>query len=229
MWKKSVFSKNLSLTKPFFERMGVEQPQYGVVLKNMFNDILDFVFCNPAKRKIDVPTKSMPVLNAMKHGGIFLTAHYGNHELLGYKLAEFGLPLIAAAQEQKPAIFNKWLQKKRSFKGKCYAKKVDSQRLLEFIDDGGLFAILADQRGRSDCIGEFLGVETHCNPLPAFILEHRPNTPIFCGCLRDDTLLVEKISADDFYAYYHSWLEHLILKRPEKWYGWFHNRFQSSL
>ena len=213
------------LTKPFFDKMGIKQPQYTAVLKNMFSDVSDFIFCNPANQKIDVDKKSIPILEKMKHGGIFLTAHYGNHELLGYKLVELGLPLRAAAQEQKPAIFDKWLQKKRSFKGKCFAQKVDSKRLMDFIDDGGLFAMLADQRGRSDCMDKFLGLEVHCNPLPAFILEHRPNTPVFCGCLKEDTLFVENIPADNFYAHYHSWLEHLILKKPAKWYGWFHNRF----
>ena len=229
MWKLSVFSKNLRLTKPFFEKMGAKQPEYNNVLKNMLGDVFNFVFCHPSKNQITVAQESVCALEEMRHGGIFLTAHYGNHELLGYKLAEFGLPLNAVAQEQNPAFFDRWLQKKRTFKGKCFAKKIKPQRLLKFMDNGSLLGMIADQRGRSDCAGEFLGVNVHCNPLPIFILKHRPNTPVFCGCLRGTTLFLEKIPAQNFYAHYHSWLEALILKNPEKWYGWFHNRFHSSL
>ena len=227
MWKQAVFSRNLLLTKPFFEKAGAVQPRYNAVLKNMIGDVLRFVFCNPAKEKITVAQNS--VLEEMRSGGIFLTAHYGNHELLGYKLAELGLPLNAVAQEQKPTFFDKWLQKKRSFKGKCFAQKVQPQRLLEFIDNGGLFAMLADQRGRSDCISEFLGAQVLCNPLPSFILEHRPSTQVFCGHIEQSTLFLKKIPAQNFYAHYHSWLENLILENSEKWYGWFHNRFQVDL
>ncbi|MCL2283099.1 MAG: hypothetical protein FWC26_07260 [Fibromonadales bacterium] len=214
------------MTKPFFEKMGAKQPKYIAVFKNMLGDVFEFVFANPFKKKIAVDASSVAVFEEMRHGGIFLTAHYGNHELLGYKLAELGLPLNAAAQEQKPAFFDKWLQKKRTFNGKCFAQKVNSSHLLELMDSGALFAMLADQRGRSDCKGEFLGAEVHCNPLPNFILEHRPNTSVFCGHIRQTTLFLKKIPSQNFYAHYHSWLESLILENPAKWYGWFHNRFE---
>jgi KDO2-lipid IV(A) lauroyltransferase len=174
----------------------------------------------------------------MRSGGIFLTAHYGNHELLGYRLAEQGLPLNAAAQKQKPEFFDKWLQKKRAFKGKCFAKRMETQNIIEFIKDNGLFALLADQDFRKpvpnsiekECNGEFLGLRVRCNPLPAFILEHCPNTPVFCGYLQQNyniqTLFLKKIPAQNFYTHYHLWLEKLILKNPAKWYGWFHGRFK---
>jgi len=218
---------------------------YGDVLKNMLKDVFDFVFRHPSniffKKNVDfkVDKSSLAVLEEMRFGGIFLTAHYGNHELLGYRLAEQGLPLNGAAQKQRPAFFDKWLQKKRSFKGKCFAKKMETQNILEFVEHKGLFAIIADQDFRKsvpnsiekECKNEFLGLKVSCNPLPAFILEHRPNTPIFCGYLQQiqslETLFLQKIPAKDFYSHYHSWLEKLILKNPAKWYGWFHDRFKT--
>ena len=238
MWKRSVFSKNLSLTAPFFAKAGAEQPRYRDVLKNMHRDVFDFVFRHPPSKDIhfEIEKNSLPILEEMRYGGIFLTAHYGNHELLGYRLAELGLPLNSAAQEQKPALFHKWLQKKRTFKGKCFAKKIETRHLIEFINNGGLFAMLADQDFRKpvkeQCKSEFLGLEVHCNPLPAFILEHRPNTQVFCGYLHQiqkaQTLFLKKIPSQNFYAHYHSWLENLILENPAKWYGWFHDRFLSA-
>jgi len=245
VWKRFTFSKNLSLTKPFFESAKVGQPKYSDVLKNMLGDAFDFIFRHPTSsfsRKnvsFEIDKNSIPILEEMRFGGIFLTAHYGNHEILGYRLAEQGLPLNAAAQEQKPILLDRWLQRKRTFKGKCYAKKMETQKLMEFIEDKGLFALLADQDFRKPvpnsiekkCKSEFLGLKVRCNPLPAFILEHRPNTPVFCGYMRQiqniHTIFLKKIPAQNFYAHYHSWLEKLILENPAKWYGWFHDRFKT--
>jgi KDO2-lipid IV(A) lauroyltransferase len=223
MWKYSVFAKNLRLTKPFFDKAGVIQPKYARVLRNLLCDAFDFVFRHPKQGYLP------PILEEMKCGGIFLTAHYGNHELLGFRLAESGLPLNSAVQEQKPKFFDAWLQKKRTFKGKCFAKKIETGHLIDFIDRGGLFALLADQDFRKPpprtlkekCESSFLGIKVRCNPLPAFILEHRPKTPVFCGYLGQ----IKKIPSEHFYAHYHSWLESLVLENPAKWYGWFHNRF----
>jgi len=242
VWKQPVFSKNLHLTKPFFAKIGVKQPRYSDVLKNMLYDVFNFVFRHPPSKgaNFEIDKNSLPILEEMRYGGIFLTAHYGNHELLGYRLSELGLPLNAAAQEQKPAFFDKWLQKKRTFKGKCFAKKIKTGHLIEFVDNHGLFGMLADQDFRKSiphsiekkCESEFLGFKVRSNPLPAFILEHRPNTSVFCGHIQQvhniPTLFLEKIPSQNFYAHYHLWLERLILENPAKWYGWFHNRFFSA-
>ncbi|MCL2102071.1 MAG: lysophospholipid acyltransferase family protein [Fibromonadales bacterium] len=221
----------MRLTKPFFEKASVKQPKYSDVLKNMFSDAFDFIFRHPPNAGLKIDSHN--ILEEMRSGGIFLTAHYGNHELLGYRLAELGLPLNAAAQRQKPDFFDRWLQRKRTYKGKCFAERIAVERLIEFIDNGGLFAMLADQDFRKSakekCESEFLGVAVRCNPLPAFILKHRPNTPVFCGHLRKNVLFLKKIPTENFYAHYHLWLENLILENPAKWYGWFHGRFSYAL
>jgi KDO2-lipid IV(A) lauroyltransferase len=240
VWKQSVFDGNLRLTKPFFENANMKQPKYGEVLRNMLCDIFDFIFCHPASNKntvFKIDENSISVLEEMRHGGIFLTAHYGNHEFLGYRLAELGLPLNAAAQEQKPELYNKKQKKKRTFNGKAFAEKIETKHLIKFIDKGGLFALIADQNFRKPvprlirekCESKFLGVKVRCNPLPVFILEHRAKTSVFCGYLRQlchiQTLFLKKLPAENFYNSYHSWLENLILENPSKWYGWVHKRF----
>lgn len=199
-------------------------------------DVWDFVF--PDKNaEFDIDKGSVAVFEEMRHGGIFLTAHYGNHELLGCRLAGLGLPLNAMAQKQKPEFFDRWLQKKRTFGGKSFARPMDTMALMDFVDRDGLFAMLADQDFRKpvprsikdDCESRFLGVRVRCNPLPAFILEHRPQTPVFCGYLNNGVLFLKKIPMENFYDHYHAWLENLILKNPAKWYGWFHGRFNANL
>jgi KDO2-lipid IV(A) lauroyltransferase len=244
MFKHKIFAQNLRLTQPFFEKNGARQPKYGELMGNMLGDALDFAFdflySRKKKGNLIVDGNSVPVLEEMKKGGIFLTAHYGNHELLGYRLAELGLPLNSASVAQKPLFFNRMLQRKRTFKGKCFAEQKSPMETLNFLKNGGLFAILADQDFRKacprrfikQCKSEFLGVKVCCNPLPVFLLEHKEKTPVFCGYLRQgkerQTLFLKKIDAENLYGQYHSWLEGLILENPAKWYGFLHGRFLYS-
>jgi KDO2-lipid IV(A) lauroyltransferase len=238
--RHNVFTENLRLAKPFFEKNGAEQPKYGALMRNMLGDALDFLFLYNRKKKesFAIDENSIQVLEEMRGGGIFLTAHYGNHELLGFRLAELGLSLNSASVVQKPALLDKFLRKKRSFGGKCFAEQKSPNETLKFIDGGGLFALLADQDFRKaaprkfsrKCESSFLGVAVRCNPLPVFILERRKETPVFCGHLQQNgkaqTLFLKKINAESLYDSYHSWLEGLILKNPAKWYGWIHRRFK---
>jgi len=239
-WKFKVFTENLRLTMPFFEKNGVEQPKYGALMRNMLGDVLDFLFLYNRKKKENfiIDRNSIQSLEEMRYGGIFLTAHYGNHEILGYRLAELNLPLNSASIVQKPLFFNSFLEKKRSFKGKCFAKQKSPHEILKFVDDGGLVALLADQDFRKDCSRKFsdkcksvfLGVDVRCNPLPLFILEHKKDLPVFCGYLQQSgktqILFLKKINAENLYGEYNSWLEGLVLKNPAKWYGWIHRRFK---
>jgi KDO2-lipid IV(A) lauroyltransferase len=125
------------------------------------------------------------------------------------------------------------------FNGKIFAKKIEAKYLIDFVKNGGLFGLIADQDFRKPaprsieekCKSEFLGLEVRCNPLPAFILEHCKEVPVFCGYLRQirhaQLLFLKKLPTENFYASYHSWLESLILENPARWYGWLHGRFSS--
>jgi KDO2-lipid IV(A) lauroyltransferase len=240
--RHNVFTENLRLTKPFFEKNGAEQPKYGALIRNMLGDAFDFLFLYNRKKRENfaIDENSIQVLEEMRGGGVFLTAHYGNHELLGFRLAELGLALNSASVVQKPALLDKFLRKKRSFNGKCFAEQKSPREILKFIDGGGLFALLADQDFRkaaprkfSDkCRSALLGVAASCNPLPVFILERRKETPVFCGHLQQNgktqILFLKKINSENLYDSYHSWLENLILENPAKWYGWVHGRFKQQ-
>ncbi|MDR0517644.1 MAG: hypothetical protein LBH25_11430 [Fibromonadaceae bacterium] len=242
MFRYKTFAENLRLTKPFFEKNGARQPKYGELMRNMLGDTLDFAFGflynRKKKEEFFVDRDSVSILEEMKMGGIFLTAHYGNHELLGYRLAELGLFLNSASVVQKPFFFNNMLQRKRAYKGKCFAKQKSPKETLKFMENNGLFAILADQAFRKSvphsfsekCESKFLGTCVRCNPFPIFILEHKKEAPVFCGYLKqgekEQTLFLKKINSKKLYEEYHSWLEALILKNPAKWYGWVHRRFR---
>lgn len=131
------------------------------------------------------------VVKKMRGGGIFLTAHYGNYEASGAWLCALGVPLKASFIPLKPAWLNKFVYEKvRCVRGRPYS--IDAKTPREFLNqlDGKapdcngqkqLFCLLADQDSRvgSALDGTFLECPAKVNPLPDFLLKHRPNTPVF--------------------------------------------------
>jgi KDO2-lipid IV(A) lauroyltransferase len=95
------------------------------------------------------------------------------------------------------------------------------------------------------------------NPLPDFLLEHRPQTPVFicwmeeiCGVRVLHAVEVERApfpgaahlvspaqsngaspaqsSSSIVNTQFNKWLEQRILENPNLWYSWTHRRFYSS-
>ena len=123
------------------------------------------------------------MLEKMRKGGIFLTAHYGNYEAMGPWLCRLGIPLVASYIPVKPNWLNNILERKiRAVNGKSYSVDARTPRdFLRILNDGKLFCLLSDQDSRipSAIDGTFLDRPANVNPLPDFLLEHRPQTPVF--------------------------------------------------
>ena len=132
---------------------------------------------------------SAPVLEKMRGGGIFLTAHFGNYEAIGPWLCRLGIPLVASYIPVKPVWLNRILDHKiRSVDGRPYGVDARTPReFLRLLDCGKLFCLLADQDSRipSALPGTFLGQSANMNPLPDFLLRHRPETPVYICWLED--------------------------------------------
>ena len=131
----------------------------------------------------DIAEGSAPVLEKMRSGGIFLTAHYGNYEAMGPWLCRLGIPLVASYIPVKPTWLNNILERKiRAVDGRSYSVDARTPRdFLRILNEGNLFCLLADQDSRipSALPGTFLGRPANVNPLPDFLLKHRPQTPVF--------------------------------------------------
>jgi len=131
----------------------------------------------------DIAEGSAPVLEKMRAGGIFLTAHYGNYEAMGPWLCRLGIPLVASYIPVKPKWLNNILERKiRSVDGRSYSVDARTPRdFLRILNDGKLFCLLADQDSRipSALPGTFFGRPANVNPLPDFLLKHSPQTPVF--------------------------------------------------
>lgn len=197
---------------------------------------------------------SAPVLKKMRGGGIFLTAHFGNYEAIGPWLCRLGIPLVASYIPVKPAWLNRILDKRiRSVDGRPYGVDARTPReFLRLLDGGKLVCLLADQDSRipSALDGEFMGKPVCNNPLPDFLLKHRPATPVYICWLEDGcgrrgdggakgvrTLHAIELprtpgfGTEDSLSImtrYNAWLETRIGGNPALWYGWTHRRFYSK-
>lgn len=191
---------------------------------------------------------SAPVLEKMRGGGLFLTAHFGNYEAIGPWLCRLGIPLVASYIPVKPAWLNRILDRKiRAVDGRSYGIDARTPReFLRLLDEGRLFCLLADQDSRipSAIPGKFLGQGANMNPLPDFLLRHRPGTPVYVCWLEDApsrggarglrVLHAEELEfrtnenpSSPVIESYNRWLESRIKENPSLWYGFTHRRFYS--
>ncbi|WP_298770689.1 lysophospholipid acyltransferase family protein [uncultured Fibrobacter sp.] len=194
--------------------------------------------CRRGRNLYEIASGSAATIQKMRQGGIFLTAHYGNYEAMGPWLCRLGIPLKASHIPLKPSCLNRFVEDKlRSVDGKSYAVNPKNPReFLRILDDGNLFCLLADQDSRvpSATTGYFLGQNARMNPLPDFLLKHRPDTPVF-ACWIEEFHNMKVLHADELLAEgdgkimeaFNRWLEMRIREQPELWYGWTHRRFYS--
>ena len=190
----------------------------------------------------DIAEGSVPVLEKMRKGGIFLTAHYGNYEAMGPWLCRLGIPLVASYIPVKPKWLNNILERKiRAVNGKSYSVDARTPRdFMRLLNDGKLFCLLADQDSRipSAIDGTFLGRPANINPLPDFLLKHRPQTPVFI-CWMEEKNGVRELHAIEVTSPapslqssvvnmpFNKWLEQRIVENPNLWYSFTHRRFFS--
>lgn len=249
---------------------------YDELLFNLTRHVGELLFCFKTFKKLprdfaaypccvdgwtfDIAEGSAPVLEKMRKGGIFLTAHYGNYEVMGPWLCRLGIPLVASYIPVKPKWLNNILERKiRSVDGRSYSVDAQTPRdFLRILNDGKLFCLLSDQDSRipSALPGTFLGKPVNVNPLPDFLLEHRPQTPVFicwmkeiCGVRVLHAVEVERAqvpgaahlvspaqsngassvqSSSSFVnTQFNKWLEQRILENPNLWYSFTHRRFYS--
>lgn len=190
----------------------------------------------------DIAEGSAPVLEKMRKGGIFLTAHYGNYEAMGPWLCRLGIPLVASYIPIKPKWLNNILERKiRAVDGRSYSVDARTPRdFMRLLNDGKLFCLLADQDSRipSALPGTLLGQPANVNPLPDFLLEHRPQTPVFI-CWMEEICEVRVLHAIEVTSPapslqssvvnmpFNKWLEQRIVENPNLWYSFTHRRFFS--
>lgn len=254
-WKKSVINANRKYI--YQKESETELENFKKKLyRNLSNDAIDFLTGNKAFKTIpedidrypvqynglefNISEKSAGTLKEMKKGGLMLTAHLGNYEAMGPWLCRLGIPLKASYSKIKPASLNRFLESKlRSAEKYSYSTFIKSPKeILTLIDEGYLFCFLADQdyRKSSAVPTHFLGKPINCNPIPSFVLRHRPKTPVYI-CWMDQKeneyiLCAETITvknSSDAMDQFNIWLEKKVKENGAKWYGWLHRRFKGAM
>ena len=203
---------------------------------------------------------AIPVLEKMRSGGIFLTAHYGNYEAMGPWLCRLGIPLVASYIPVKPKWLNNILERKiRAVDGRSYSVDARTPRdFIRILNEGNLFCLLSDQDSRipSALSGTLLGQPVNVNPLPDFLLKHRPQTPVFicwmeergaspkCASPKDASSKKVRVlhaievggaqsesvspAQSKVVEKFNKWLEERICENPNLWYSFTHRRFYSQ-
>ena len=248
-WKRKTFLANAKHVSPALKGF----PDYGQLLKNLTRHVAELLFrfgtfkrlpaalsaypCRVDGWNLDIAEGSAEVLDKMRGGGIFLTAHYGNYEAIGPWLCCLGIPLKASYIPVKPAWLNRILEGRiRAVDGYRYSIDARTPReFLRLLDEGRLFCLLADQDSRipSATDGFFLGKPVNNNPLPDFLLHHRPGTPVFvCGMEErgraTKVLHAVEIRGESVMDSFNDWLGGRIAENPTLWYGFTHRRFMSK-
>lgn len=238
-------------------------PDYNTLLKNLTRHASELLFRFGTFKKLPhdftaypccvdgwdfaLDEAAIPVLEKMRSGGIFLTAHYGNYEAMGPWLCRLGIPLVASYIPVKPKWLNNILERKiRSVDGRSYSVDARTPRdFIRILNDGNLFCLLSDQDSRisSALSGTLLGQPVNVNPLPDFLLKHRPQTPVFI-CWMEERGASPKDASSKKVRVLHAievggaqskvvekfnkWLEERICENPNLWYSFTHRRFYSQ-
>ena len=251
-WKRDVVQANLNFVHSNPSKV-IYTKEYRQIISNLSRHVSEILFdfgsfkrlpqdfsSYPFKQNLityKLADGSEPVLDKMRKGGIFLTAHYGNYEAIGPWLCRLGIPLKASYIPLKPAALNRIVENRiRSVDKVNYSVNAKSPReFLRLLDEKKLFCLLMDQDSRieSAATSTFLGKQVHVNPLPDFLLRHRPETPVFI-CWLEETASGKILHATEVTptgnsvneAFNH-WLENRIAEKPALWYGWTHRRFYS--
>ena len=247
---------------------------YDELLLNLTRHVGELLFCFGTFKKLprdfaaypccvdgwdfDIAEGSELVLEKMRNGGIFLTAHYGNYEAMGPWLCRLGIPLVASYIPVKPKWLNNILERKiRAVDSRSYSVDARTPRdFLRILNDGKLFCLLSDQDSRipSALPGTFFGRPANVNPLPDFLLKHSPQMPVFI-CWIEEVCKVRVLHAIEVGGaqvsnlaqsnvacpahlvqsasnivnlQFNKWLEQRILENPNLWYGFTHRRFYSQ-
>ncbi|MBO5532870.1 MAG: lysophospholipid acyltransferase family protein [Fibrobacter sp.] len=253
-WKRKVVQANRALTK---SGDSVDSKRfYRQMLKNLTHHAADIIFRFRDFKKLPQDTAKYPfqssprgttyalaegsetVLQKMRQGGIFLTAHYGNYEAIGPWLCRLGIPLKASYIPLKPAWLNRLVENRmRAVDGKSYAVSARTPReFLRILDEQQLFCLLSDQDSRITSAekGTFLEQIVNVNPLPDFLHRHRPDAPLYICWMEEQPsrkiLHAEEIlvaPGEKVMYTFNRWLEERIAENPALWYGWTHRRFYS--
>lgn len=117
---------------------------------------------------------------AQEKGILILLAHMGPWEVLAYLpyLFESTSKLGAMYRPMNNEYFDTWFKSVREQQGaRLFSRKDGFHKPVDFLREGGVIGVLADQRMRQGAIAPFFGKEVPTNPLPG-LFQRRSGAPV---------------------------------------------------
>ncbi|MBE0534763.1 MAG: hypothetical protein IH624_03775 [Phycisphaerae bacterium] len=116
---------------------------------------------------------------------IFVGAHYGNFEIVGYLMGVFGFNVYSVARPLDNKFINRWLYGVRERAGqKILDKKGAAEKMPELIRQGSTLCFIADQdAGKKGLFVDFFGRKASTYKSIGLVAMQY-NMPIVVGCSR---------------------------------------------
>lgn len=178
-----------------------------------------------------------------KTGAVFVSAHYGNWELMGMACGLLVHPITIIVKRLHNALIDRQMNEYRTMRGNRVVYDDNSLRQgLRLLQEGGFLTILGDQSDPNESnFGEFLGRRATMFLGPAFFAL-KANVPLFIAICRSSgegryTITIRNVETTDLTfskediatlaKRYTRMLEAEIRRHPEEWF-WLHDRWKRS-
>ncbi|TLU53462.1 MAG: lysophospholipid acyltransferase family protein [Chlorobium sp.] len=247
--RRQIVTNNLALTFPEKSASAI-----GAIARQVYrNQAENFIemlrlpmitSAEDAARLIDVDGRHVLARTRdQKKGGVLVSAHFGNWELLGMCTGLLMSPLSIVVKPLKNHAVDSMINAWRTMHGNRII--YDAQALregLRALHKGEILTILGDQSDPGGSFyAEFLGRRTSVFLGPAYFAL-KAGVPLFVGMCRrigDGRYIVEseeidmsglgtaKTDAEELTRRYTKVLERFIYQYPEEWF-WLHNRWKRN-
>lgn len=243
-FRREIARRNLELAFP--EISPEERDRIGrASLVNLFTVFLEVLTlrhlsARAIRRRLVVDNMSL-LRDIGSNGGLLLSGHVGNWELLALGAAEIaGMPFAVMVKDQKDG---RQLERMRTSRGnRLISTGRGAREASALLRNSGVVAMLADQSApEEEHIAMLFGTPTHTYSAPARLaLRFRP-TVLVGFAIRESTgryrATIEEIphhdlpdtpeAAETFTARYVAALERAIREHPEQWV-WQHRKWKNT-
>jgi len=189
-WRKPVVKTNIKLVFPSLSNLEKEKIVRKVYI-NFAGNIVDFILTkklenpNDLKKWIEVDISPSEMEKIKKGPAIFITAHFGNWELIPLAMGAFITPLTVVARKMDIPEWDKEIKQHREkFNVKIIYKKGALGKLMKELKEGRNIGMLPDQNTTKEEGVEttWFGLKVLQSPSP-ILLAKKLNLPIivfFC-------------------------------------------------
>ncbi len=247
--RRSMVERNLALTFPKKSRAEIRDIARKVY-RNQAENIIEVLRlpmirnAEDAASLVDVDGRQLLEKTVARHkGGVIVSAHFGNWELLGLCGGLLVAPQVVVIKPLKNPEVNNQINAWRTRFGNRMVYDAQAVREgLRTLRNGGLLSILGDQSDRNGAFFmEFLGRQASVFLGPAF-LALKAGVPLFVSmCHRTEdgryAVDIEEIDmsglgssrqdAEKLAVRYTKVIERYIYRYPEEWF-WLHDRWKRS-